>query len=188
MMIFFRLPRPCRWRPTLILNILALLLLVSSAFAATPDKQTEDKNLLSPEKLALLEEHSSAYRYDPLGRPDPFRPFIDFSQNERSIPTDTSLPLTPLEKYALNQFNLVGIIIADPGNYALVEDPEHVGYTVREGDKIGNLSGHVQRIQANEVIIEEPYLDIFDQEKVRTISMKLHDHNKNNEDYLVTQD
>jgi len=187
-MIFFRLPRPCRWRPMLIVNGLALVLLVFSAFAAPPAKPTAGDNLLSPEKLALLEDHTSAYQYDSLGRPDPFRPFIDFSQSERSIPTDTRLPLTPLEKYALNQFNLVGIIMADPGNYALVEDPEHVGYTVREGDKIGNLSGRVQRIQANEIIIEEPYLDIFDQEKLRTISMKLHERNKDTKNYLVTQD
>ena len=129
---------------------------------------------LTPEKLATLDSKKALFSYDPMSRPDPFHPFIDFSQIERSIPTDTSQPLTPLEMYALNQFNLVGIILAgNENNYALVEDPEQIGYTVRVGDKIGNLSGEVTDIKNNVVIIEEPYLDIFDKQQMRTISLRL---------------
>ena len=91
-----------------------------------------------------------------------------------------------MEKYALNQFELVGIILAGAEqNYALVEDPEHIGYTVREGDKIGNLSGLVKTIKSNEVIIEEPYLDIFDKEQVRTITLRLREMEEKN--YLMLE-
>ena len=129
---------------------------------------------LTPEKLATLDLKKALFTYSSLNKTDPFHPFVDFSQIERSIPTDASQPLTPLEKYALNQFLLVGIILAgDKHNYALVEDPEHIGYTVREGDKIGNLSGLVKEIKSNVVIIKEPYLDIFDKQQMRTISLRL---------------
>ena len=153
--------------------MLAALFLVLPASAA--DKAAaESEEELTAEKLASLDVKKPAFIYDSSGRPDPFRPFFDFTRLERAIPTDASKPLTPLEKYALNQFTLVGIILAGDGhNYALVEDPEHIGYTVREGDSIGNLSGSVREIIENTVIIEEPYLDIFDQRQVRTITLKL---------------
>lgn len=144
---------------------------------------------LTPEKLASLDAKRTTFIYDAHNRPDPFRPFINFSSIERSIPTDTSVPLTPLEKYALNQFKLVGIILAGPEHsYALVEDPEHIGYTVRRGDKIGNLSGQVKTINADEVIIEEPYLDIYDKQQMRTISLTLRIMEKDNNPLLVNSD
>ncbi len=153
--------------------MLVLLLLISVSSAAEKSLDPSPVNL-TPEKLASLDTKKALFTYDSLDRPDPFHPFIDFSQIERSIPTDSTKLLSPLEKYALNQFNLVGIILAGENhNYALVEDPEQIGYTVREGDKIGNLSGQVKEIKSNEVIIEEPYLDIFDKQQIRAISLKL---------------
>ncbi len=164
--------------------VFCLLLLMPLSCIATEKISDPDVETLSPEKLASLDYKKTLFNYDSLNRKDPFHPFIDFSQIERSIPTDTSRPLTPLEKYALNQFQLVGIILAgDKYNYALVEDPEHIGYTVREGDKIGNLNGLVKEIKRNEVIIEEPYLDIFDKQQMRTISLKLREMEE--ESYLI---
>lgn len=154
---------------------LALLLASNSAFARKkkPPEKTEP---LTAEKLKTLDVKDVVYSYKSHGRKDPFRPFIDFSQVERSIPSDSDRPLTPLEKYALNQYRLVGIILAgDMENYALVEDPENIGYTVRAGDMIGNMSGQVKEIKFNEVIIEEPYLDIFDKQQIHTISLRLRD-------------
>ncbi|MBN2808905.1 MAG: pilus assembly protein PilP [Deltaproteobacteria bacterium] len=161
------------WGLILLLTAIAIAGAVTVCRAAELSPKPEAQ-ALTPEKLASLESRKELFHYDALERPDPFRPFINFSQIERSIPTDATRSLSPLEKYALNQFNLVGIILAgDNNNYALVEDPDHTGYTVREGDKIGNLSGQVQSIESNAVIIEEPYLDIFDKRQVRTISLKL---------------
>ncbi len=167
--------------------ICLLLILMPFGIMAAEKISDPDVETLSPEKLASLDNKKALFNYDSLNRKDPFHPFIDFSQIERSIPTDTSRPLTPLEKYALNQFQLVGIILAgEKHNYALVEDPEHIGYTVREGDKIGNLSGLVKEIKGNEVIIEEPYLDIFDKQQTRMISLKLREMEEDN--YLIPMD
>ena len=159
------------------LTCLTLTLVLSSGLAlSNPKKEPPVAHELTPEKLATLDNKEILYNYESLGRKDPFRPFIDFSQIERSIPTDNDKPLTPLEMYALNQFRLVGIILAgNTQNYALVEDPESIGYTVHVGDMIGNLSGQVKEIKFNEVIIEEPYLDIFDKQQTRIISLRLRD-------------
>ena len=157
-----------------IFTLLVLFFLPISNCPAAEKASKPEVEALTPEKLASLDIKKALFTYDSIDRPDPFHPFIDFSQIERSIPTDTNQPLTPLEKYALNQFNLVGIILAGGSqNYALVEDPELIGYTVRIGDKIGNLSGLVKDIKSNEVIIEEPYLDIFDKQQIRTISLQI---------------
>lgn len=156
-------------------QLLAPALSPPQAFAGKK-KAPEITEPLTPEKLKTLDNKAIVFSYEANGRKDPFRPFIDFSQVERSIPTDSDRPLTPLEKYALNQYRLVGIILAgDMDNYALVEDPESVGFTVRLGDKIGNMSGQVKEIKFNEVIIEEPYLDIFDKQQIRNISLRLRD-------------
>jgi Tfp pilus assembly protein PilP len=137
--------------------------------------KTAEKMQLTPEKLALLDKHGPSVTYDSLGRQDPFRPFFDLTHIERAIPSDPSRPRTPLEKFALNQYHLVGIMLAGGDhNYALVEDPERVGHTVHVGDLIGNQSGRVTAINENEVIVEEPYLDIFDQRQTRTIALRLH--------------
>ncbi len=164
----------CKNISILIITLIWLLLSAPLLSLAKENNGAVDTTSLSTDKLASLENIKPRFSYDSLNRPDPFRPFINFSQIERSIPTDSGKVLTPLEKYALNQFQLVGIILAgENNNYALVEDPEQIGYTVREGDKIGNLSGHVKEVKSNEVIIEEPYLDIYDKQQIREISLKL---------------
>jgi len=162
---------------TAIYLCLFLILPLSStpAFAGKKVKPIKTETLTA-EKLKTLDIKEVVFSYTSNGRKDPFRPFIDFSQIERSIPSDSDRPLTPLEKYALNQYHLVGIILAgDMENYALVEDPDNVGYTVRTGDMIGNMSGRVKEIKFNEVIIEEPYLDIFDKQQIRNLSLRLRD-------------
>ena len=140
-----------------------------------PAKKPATETHLTPEKLASLDNKRPVVTYDSMGRQDPFRPFFDLTHIERSIPSDPGRPRTPLEKFALNQYHLVGIMLAGGDhNYALVEDPEHVGYTVHVGDYIGNQSGVVKAINENEIIVEEPYLDIFDQRQVRMVTVRLH--------------
>jgi len=121
--------------------------------------------------ITIPQDNHPSFTYNSWGKPDPFRPFISISTVERPIPTKE--PKTPLERYSLNQFKLVGILLADK-HFAMVEDPEQISYTIMTGDKIGNSSGTVEEIKENEIIIAEPYLDIYDQQKIRKVSLKLH--------------
>ena len=131
---------------------------------------SQEKNEVKQEFSATPDDQSS-FTYNSLGKPDPFRPFINFNAIERPIPTKE--PKTPLQRYSLNQFKLVGILMAGK-HFAMVEDPEQISYTITEGDQLGNLSGIVEEIKENEIVIAEPYLDIYDQQQIRKITLKLH--------------
>ena len=126
-------------------------------------EQTEDTKTIA----TIPQNNHPAFTYNSLGKPDPFRPFINFN----AIATEE--PKTPLERYSLNQFKLVGILLAGK-HFAMVEDPEQISYTITEGEKLGNLSGTIEEIKENEIVIAEPYLDIYDQQQIRKITLKLH--------------
>jgi Tfp pilus assembly protein PilP len=122
------------------------------------------------EKKELSEKAEIEYTYDPVGKPDPFKPFIQLSSKE--IPK--GLRLTPLQKYDISQLKLVAIIIAPEGNIALVEDSTGKGYFVRKGTLIGKNDGKVKKILLDKVIIEEVYQDVVGQTKVNEVSLFLH--------------
>ncbi len=137
-----------------------------TVYASNQEQEKEIK-----QAITIPTDSEPSFIYDSLGKPDPFRPFINFNAIERPIPTEE--PKTPLQRYSLNQFKLVGILMAGK-HFAMVEDPEAISYTITEGDQLGNLSGVVEEIRENEMVVAEPYLDIYDQQQIRKITIKLH--------------
>ena len=128
-----------------------------------PPKVTERKE---PEK-----KEEAEYSYNPGGKPDPFRPFIQLTSPKGGSKT---APLTPLQKYDISQLKLVAIISSPDGNIALVEDVAGKGYFLKKGTWIGKNDGKVTKILKDKVIIEEVYQDIFGQTKANEISLILH--------------
>jgi type IV pilus assembly protein PilP len=123
------------------------------------------------EKKELEKKEEREYTYNPVGKPDPFKPFIQIipaKQYSRSI------PLTPLEKYEISQLKLVAIITTSEGNIALVEDATGKGYFLRKGTAIGKNDGKVKKILKDKVIIEEVYEEISGPKKINEISLFLH--------------
>ncbi|MBN2231335.1 MAG: pilus assembly protein PilP [Deltaproteobacteria bacterium] len=155
-----------------ILLLLAAIVILAALAADLPAATADDPGGQPAGQPAIGDiDDDRQFRYLSLGRTDPFRPFISFTQIERPIPTEN--PASPLESYAINQFKLVGILLG-PQNYAMIEDPEQISYTVREGDRLGNLSGTILSIQDNGLVVSEPYLDIYDRQQVRNVTLKLH--------------
>ncbi len=111
------------------------------------------------------------YSYNPLGKPDPFKPFIQISPIKEAKRT---VPLTPLQKYEISQLKLVAIILAPEDNVAMVEDSTGKGYIVKKGTLIGKNDGKVVKILKDKIIIEEPYQDVLGQTKVNEVIMPLH--------------
>jgi type IV pilus assembly protein PilP len=70
------------------------------------------------------------------------------------------VPRTPLEKLDLSQLKLVGVMLSDKGNTALVEDASGKGYVIKEGTYVGVNAGKVVRILKDRFIIEEEIEDI----------------------------
>ena len=128
-----------------------------------PPKVAEKKE---PEKKEEVE-----YSYNPVGKPDPFKPFIGLISPRGGSKT---APLTPLQKYDISQLKLVAIISSPDGNIALVEDVAGKGYFLKRGTWIGKNDGKVTKILKDKVIIEEVYQDIFGQTKANEISLFLH--------------
>ena len=116
-------------------------------------------------------EKKEEYSYNPAGKPDPFKPFIQLISAKGGSKTG---PLTPLQKYDISQLRLVAIIASPGGDIALVEDVAGKGYFLKKGTWIGKNDGKVTKILKDKVIVEEVYQDIFGQTKTNEVSLFLH--------------
>ena len=122
------------------------------------------------EKKKAAEKEEPAFSYNPIGKPDPFKPFIQLMPDKLR----KSAFLTPLQKYDISQLKLVAIITLPEGSVALVEDQQGKGYFLKRGTAIGRRDGKVKAIHKDRVIIEEAYSDVLGQAKVNEISLYLH--------------
>ncbi|UCF01939.1 MAG: pilus assembly protein PilP [Deltaproteobacteria bacterium] len=106
-------------------------------------------------KLATTE---TGWKYDPTGKPDPFKSFILASAaQEETAPMVVRRQLTPLQKMPLSEIEagLKAIIWGQLGNKALVEDATGKGYVVQEGTYVGQHDGIVKKIYEDRIIVEE---------------------------------
>ena len=108
-------------------------------------------------KETIDNETVNAYFYDATGKPDPFVPLITEIRPERKTNNKETIdgPLTPLQKYKLEELNLVAIIKSGDKLSALFEDMDEFGYIVVENTLIGSNGGVVKKITPDKVIIEE---------------------------------
>ncbi len=129
--------------------------------------------------------------YDPKGKADPFEPLFKEEAKEKkktevASAQDSSKPktpprrLTPLEKLDLDQLKLVGIIRAESGNKALVEEASGKGYIIVKGTYIGIRSGIVVEIKQDRIVVEEKEEDVLGKVIVRKRELKF---NRPEEDY-----
>ena len=115
------------------------------------------------------EEGKVEYAYNPSGKPDPFKPFLQSTPLREA----RSFPSTPLQKYDISQLKLVALLSGPEGNIGLVEDATGKGYFIKKGTWIGKNEGKVTKILADRVIIEEAYVDVLGQKKVNQVSLSL---------------
>ena len=99
----------------------------------------------------------TGWKYDPPGKPDPFKSFILASAATEEAPTVVRPQLTPLQKMPLSeiQAGLKAIIWGQLGNKALVEDATGKGYVVQEGTYVGQHDGIVKKIYQDRIVVEE---------------------------------
>ncbi len=134
------------------------------------EKKKEEPAKVAEQKVQEKKEEKE-FTYNPAGKPDPFKPFIQLTPIRES---SRGTPLTPLQKYDISQLKLVAIICTHEGNIALVEDATGKGYFLKKGVWIGKNDGKVTKILKDKVIIEEAYQDVFGQTKTQEISLILH--------------
>jgi len=133
-------------------------------------KKVEEAAKEAEIKEAVKREEET-YTYNPIGKPDPFKSFIQFAPLRSS---SRKTPLTPLERYEITQLKLVAVISAPEGNIGLVEDSAGKGYFLKKGTWIGKNEGKVKTILKDRVIIEEVFQDLLGQTKTNEIPLLLH--------------
>jgi type IV pilus assembly protein PilP len=144
--------------------------LPAKAKSPAVEKRKEDVAKVAEKKEPEKKEETE-FSYNPAGKPDPFRPFIQLTPVREA---SRNVPLTPLQKFEVNQLKLVAIISLPEGNIALVEDAAGKGYFVKKGTLIGKNDGKVTKILKDKVVIQEIYQDVFGQTKTSEISLSLH--------------
>lgn len=111
------------------------------------DEEKIMKNLAA-EVQSLLEP----FIYDPKGRRDPFRVFVEARMVE-----DGNLqgPLLPLQRFDLDQLKLIGIIwdVSEPK--AMFLDPNKEVHVVGKDERIGRKNGYLATIREGEVVVVE---------------------------------
>jgi type IV pilus assembly protein PilP len=106
----------------------------------------------APDALGDIEE--ATYAYSPIGKRDPFR-----SLYGEELLDASAEQLTELQRFEVDQLNLVAIISRIPTPYAMVEDPNGKGHTLTRGTLIGKNWGRVAEISGQCVVVKEEYRD-----------------------------
>lgn len=110
------------------------------------------------------------YVYDPTGTRDPFKnPFGTLVE----IPVDNAIPLTPLQKFGLDQLRVIGVIIGKGEPKAMVIAPDNKSFVLKKGTMIGRNNGSVSSITTDAIIVEEHYLDFTGEVKTKMQEIKL---------------
>lgn len=139
----------------------------SAASTAVPKPPSEE--IVLAEVPVKKEDPAALFQYNPEGRRDPFKSIIIATGKRNAIEN-----LPPLQRKELSEMKLIGIVWGGFGHGAIIQTPDGKGYPVRKGTRIGLNNGVVSQITNKEVVVEEKYLDIFGETKVRNVVMELH--------------
>ena len=101
---------------------------------------------------------TAIYVYSPIGKRDPFQNTATQQVGLAHVEVK-GRNKTPLEKWGLDQLKLALTVTGTATPLAMVEDPDHRGWTVRLGDFIGQNGGKVTGIHKDEIIVTETITD-----------------------------
>lgn len=188
-----RKARGARMRPlTAIIALVALAFLFAGCGPDAPQpkrakKQAAAKGPVIPTLPALasgdagLDEVTGSAEevFDPKGLRNPFKPFFKLENVKKKKKSDRKVtafvPKTPLQRFALEELRLVGIIWQGKKNpEALIQDPSGKGYNVRTGTYVGDRGGKIVRIRKDVIVIEERTVDVLGEQIIKQNTMKLH--------------
>lgn len=109
---------------------------------------------------------SGTYRYNPKGKPDPFKPFIEIVDEDNKTEKTQKIGeqnkpvlLSPLQRFSTKKFRLTGIVLTSTRSAAMVETPEGKRYILHTGTPIGINNGRVIAILPDSVVVLEKIQD-----------------------------
>ena len=167
-------------RPWIVLCSFCFLLAAAlCAFGAEQKKPAAPQLLSKPQAVQTAppadalpqatQKPERVYSYNPLGKPDPFKPFVDAkivaAAKTKAAKTES---IFPLQRAGVENFNVVGIMGDKVRRVAIVEDAGKKFYPLFVGTRMGIHNGKVAEILADRVIVDE-----FDGKKTRRVVLKL---------------
>ena len=158
----------------LLVSIAVLWLSVSISIAALPQStETKAPGADVAETKIPDVKTAPAYKYNPIGKPDPFKPFIEQELSPKKKAESKTLPISPLQREGINNFRLVGVSGDDHHRIAIVQDVKGKAYPIFLGTYIGQNGGRVVEILPDRIIIEEKSKAEDKQAKTKRLTMKL---------------
>ncbi|MDY6973626.1 MAG: pilus assembly protein PilP [Thermodesulfobacteriota bacterium] len=173
--------------------VLALLIIVFSVQRAYPGATVVYKEARPKKHLAETEKDQAktdsdkkgVYVYDPVGKTDPFVPFVTTGGKKhrkdlarpKKVPKLEALLMklkeakTELQRIDMSELTLTAIVKREGEPLAMVSDPKGRGYLLEKGTFIGTNGGVVHEIVSEEketafgmesirkVIVKEPYVN-----------------------------
>ena len=157
---------------TLFVSWIFLLVLIGGCAKeeVAPVTAAPAKKIVAPVQAEMSTEKMPEFVYNPAGKRDPFKTFIESVTEKKER---AAAPVSPLQSYDLNTLRLVGIMMLPGKKVAIIEDPSGKGYHVKVGTHIGLNDGVVVEILKDEVIVEEKYLDETLQTRTRKVPVKI---------------
>lgn len=131
----------------------------------------------SPDKQKDIHPGSSDAhkKYDPKEHINSVKPLNEGKPDASKVrrAKRSRIPRTPLERIDISQLKLVGIVVSNDGNKAILESASGKGYVVQVGTYIGTNAGKIIRIQKDRIVIEEQIEGVMGIQKNRKIELKL---------------
>jgi type IV pilus assembly protein PilP len=113
------------------------------------------------------------YSYNPIGKPDPFKAFIEIETTEKKKKEEkkalAATSIFPLQREETENYKVVGIAGDQEHRVAIVEDAAKKFYPLHKGTRIGLNNGKVIEILQDRVIVEE-----YEEGKAKRVTLKLH--------------
>lgn len=110
-----------------------------------------------------------SYTYRPAGRRDPFASLLQMHAQEQERPD-----LPPLQRYALSDLTVTGILWSRDGYRAMVRTPDGKAYVIRPGTIVGTNRGIVEDIGESGLRVKEDVIDIYGRTREQMRIMRLH--------------
>ena len=135
---------------------------------AAPVPLKETKNVASVTEVKEV-ENAKQFSYDSAGKRDPFEALT--TVKKPLMPA--FIVTTPLQKYALNQLRVIGVIWGKGQPTAMVNAPDGKSYILKKGIKAGKNNGTVIDINKEAIVVEEKFYDFSGDVRVSTQSIPL---------------
>lgn len=127
-----------------------------------------DQNKTAPAEVPPATP-APAYSYNPMDKPDPFKPFIEIEKvAKQKVEKKAPDSIFPLQRAEADSYRVVGIAGTPEKRVAIVEDAAKKFYPIVKGTRIGLYDGKVIEITDDRVVVEE-----YEDKKARRVILKL---------------